>query len=114
MTRIYKLVTRTEWAAASEDGRFNGSATDLADGYIHFSAAHQAQETAERHFRGVEDLVLLAIEAESLGPALRWEVSRGGERFPHLYGPLEHRLVIETRPAPLGPDGTPMLGDLAP
>jgi uncharacterized protein (DUF952 family) len=87
---------------------------DLADGFIHFSTAGQAQETARRHFRGQHDLVVLAVETESLGAALVWEPSRGGDLFPHLYGDLATGLVTRVVAAPLGPDGAPDLSDLAP
>jgi uncharacterized protein (DUF952 family) len=95
-------------------GVYAGTALDLADGFIHFSAADQARETARRHFAGQTDLVILTVEAESLGEALIWEPSRGGAPFPHLYGPLQVSLVREVRAAPLGEDGTPDLGPLGP
>lgn len=114
MTRIYKILARDEWTAAQAAGVFTGSAVDVADGYIHFSTAAQAVETARKHFSGRGDLMILALEAEALGPALKWEPSRGGDLFPHLYEPLATRLVIEARPAPLGPDGVPSLGELIP
>jgi len=114
MSLIYKLLAASEWASALAVGRFEGSAVDLADGFIHFSAADQAGETARRYFRGQEDVVLLVVETRTLGEALRWEVSRGGGLFPHLYGPLACRHVIEVRPAPLGDDGVPDLGRLSP
>jgi uncharacterized protein (DUF952 family) len=87
---------------------------DLADGFIHFSTAGQAAETASRHFHGQTGLVVLAVEAEALGPTLRWEPSRGGALFPHLYGSLPAALVLEVREASLGADGVPNVGDLAP
>lgn len=114
MSVIYKILTAAEWATAQAAGRFDGSAVDLKDGYIHFSTAAQAQETARRHFHGVADLVVLAIEADALGAALKWEPSRGGALFPHLYGPIDPALVIAVTKAPLGEDGAPVLGDLAP
>jgi uncharacterized protein (DUF952 family) len=114
LTRIYKILPETEWRAALARGVFEGSAVDLADGFIHFSAAGQARETARRYFTGLPDLVVLAVEAEELGAALKWEPSRGGDLFPHLYGPLACAAVIAVRPAPLMADGTPDLGDLAP
>jgi uncharacterized protein (DUF952 family) len=95
-------------------GAFAGSAVDLADGYIHFSAAGQARETARRHFAGQADLVVLAVDAASLGADLRWEPSRGGDLFPHLYGALSSGQVIDARPAPLDADGVPDLGFLEP
>lgn len=110
--RIYKILPRAEWSAAHEAGRFEGSGIDLADGYIHFSTAAQAQETARRHFAGQADLVVLEVEADDLGEALRWEPSRGGDLFPHLYGPLNAGQVRYVTEAPLGADGTPVLGAL--
>lgn len=114
MTRIYKILPRREWEAAQTQGQFEGSAVDLADGFIHFSAADQAAETARRYFAGQTDLFVLVADAESLGSALKWEPSRGGALFPHLFGPLPCALVIEARPAPLTPEGLPDLGDLIP
>ncbi|WP_293677646.1 DUF952 domain-containing protein [uncultured Phenylobacterium sp.] len=105
--RIYKILPRGEWAAAQRAGRFEGSAVDHADGYIHFSTAAQAGETARRHFAGIADLVVLEVEADDLGPALRWEPSRGGDLFPHLYEALEVRWVRAVHEAPLGPHGVP-------
>jgi len=112
MGKIYKILSRTEWDAAQAAGVFTGSAVDHSDGYIHFSTSAQAQETAARHFAGRDDLLVLAIEGDDLGAALRWEPSRGGALFPHLYGDLDVRLVRWARPAPLGPDGVPVMGDL--
>jgi uncharacterized protein (DUF952 family) len=88
MTTIYKICETARWARAERDGAFRGSAVDLADGYIHFSTAAQVPDTAAKHFAGMSDLVLVAVAAEDLGDALRWETSRGGALFPHLYGPL--------------------------
>jgi uncharacterized protein (DUF952 family) len=93
---------------------FEGSGVDLADGFIHFSTAAQAGETARRHFAGQADLVVLAVDAEGLGEALRWEPSRGGDLFPHLYGPLDVALVAKVGEAPLGADGAPDVGVLDP
>lgn len=114
MARIYKILPRTEWEAAQATGRFEGSVVDLADGFIHFSAADQAEETARRYFAGQADLFVLVVEAEALSEALKWEPSRGGALFPHLFGPLPCGQVIEARPAPLKSDGLPDLGDLTP
>lgn len=113
MGRIYKILTRAEWRAAQAAGAFAGSAVDHADGYIHFSTAAQAGETARRHFAGQADLVVLEVEADDLGQALVWEPSRGGDLFPHLYGALPAAKVVAVREAPLGRDGVPVLGDLA-
>ena len=109
MTRIYKILPRSEWEAAREAGRFEGSAVDLADGYIHFSTAGQAPGTAAKHFSGKIGLVVLEIEGDDLGEALRWEPSRGGDLFPHLYGPLDVARVLRVLPAPLDDAGIPRL-----
>lgn len=111
--RIYKILPRAEWAQAEAAGRFEGSAVDHADGYIHFSTARQAGETARRYFAGIADLVVLEVEGEDLGDALRWEPSRGGDLFPHLYGALPASLVRGVHEAPLGADGAPQLPSLA-
>lgn len=112
MTRIYKLLPGAEWTAAQAIGVFEGSAVDHADGYIHFSAAHQAQETAAKYFAGQAGLVILTVEAEALGAALKWEPSRGGDLFPHLYAPLQVSDVTEARDVALAADGAPQLGVL--
>ncbi len=88
-TRIYKIATRAQWEEATECVTFRGAPVDLADGYIHFSTAEQVEETAARHFHGQKQLLLIAIEAEALGQALKWERSRGGALFPHLYGEFD-------------------------
>ena len=112
MTRIYKILRQEAWEAAVAAGRFGGAAIDLQDGYIHFSTAAQAQETAARHFRHQAGLVVAAFDAEDLGPALRWEPSRGGQLFPHLYGPLDPALAKGLTEARLDSDGVPQLGPL--
>jgi len=88
MTTIYKICETAQWAQAERNGEFSGSAVDLADGYIHFSTAAQVAGTAAKHFAGMSDLVLVAVGVEELGSALKWETSRGGALFPHLFGPL--------------------------
>jgi uncharacterized protein (DUF952 family) len=113
MSRIYKLVSRAEWVAAIDAGVFHGAAVDLTDGFIHFSTGAQVQETARRYFAGLEDILIIGFDAEDLAPLLEWEPSRGGDLFPHLYGPLNPALAVETRPAPLGEDGHIQLGALA-
>jgi uncharacterized protein (DUF952 family) len=112
VTRIYKLVARPEWEAALAAGRFEGSAVDLADGYIHFSTAAQAPETARLHFAGRDGIVIIGFDAERLGEALRWEPSRKGALFPHLYAPLDPKLAVSIADVALAADGTPRLGDL--
>ena len=103
---IYKICPAPLWREAEAAGRLTGAPVDLADGFIHLSTAEQVRETAEKHFAGQDDLLLVAVEAESLGEALRWEPSRGGALFPHLYRPLETGEVAWTRPMPLNDDGT--------
>jgi uncharacterized protein (DUF952 family) len=105
MALIFKILTAQQWRNAEAAGRFDGAPIDVQDGYIHFSSAETAQETAARHFAGQDDLVLAAVEADRLGEALKWEVSRGGALFPHLYAALPLDLVEWTAPLPLGADG---------
>ncbi|WP_271892599.1 DUF952 domain-containing protein [Candidatus Phyllobacterium onerii] len=102
---IYKIAPGALWKAAEARGVFDGAPIDHADGYIHFSTAAQAIETAAKHFAGQDDLVLIAVEAERLGTALRYEVSRGGDLFPHLYATLPLDSVSWIKPLPLGSDG---------
>lgn len=102
---IYKICPETMWLEAERTGTFTGAPIDLADGFIHFSTAAQVVETAARHFAGQTDLVLVAIEAEKLGSALKFEVSRGGALFPHLYAPLQVTAAKWVRPLPLKADG---------
>jgi uncharacterized protein (DUF952 family) len=108
LSRIYKILPREDWEAALQTRRFEGSFVDLQDGFIHFSTADQAPETARRHFHGEEDLVVLEVEADDLGAALRWEPSRGGDLFPHLYAHLDTYLVRGVSEAPLDADGVPL------
>lgn len=100
MTTVYKICDREEWESALMEGFLRGSAVDRRDGFIHFSTAHQLRETARRHFAHRSDLVLLAIEAEALGSDLKWEKSRGGDLFPHLYGPLDVKKIDVIAPLP--------------
>lgn len=102
---IYKITPQTEWRAAEAAGVFEGSPVDRADGYIHFSTATQARDTAARHFARQADLLLVSVDAEALGPALRWEPSRGGALFPHLYGSLSMSAVRAVVPLMLDADG---------
>ncbi len=102
---IYKIATAALWREAEENGRFTGAPIDIADGFIHFSTAGQAKETAAKHFAGQTDLVLVAIDGARLDDALKYEVSRGGALFPHLYGVLEMNAVLWVKPLPLGADG---------
>jgi uncharacterized protein (DUF952 family) len=105
MTTIYKICQAADWAEAQGGGEFRGSAADCADGYIHFSTATQVAETAAKHFASMSDLVLVAVVAEDLGNALRWEPSRGGALFPHLYGALPAAAVRWAKPLRLDAGG---------
>ncbi|MDF0596099.1 DUF952 domain-containing protein [Psychromarinibacter halotolerans] len=98
---IYKIFRTPEWQALQADGSTLGAPIDLSDGYIHFSTAEQAAETAAKHFAGVEGLWLAAVEADTLGDDLKWEPSRGGALFPHLYRPLRLDDVVWAWPLPL-------------
>lgn len=102
---IYKICPEAHWRAAEMDGVFRGAAVDLADGYIHFSTAEQAVETAAKHFAGQKDLLLVQVDSGRLGGHLKWEPSRGGALFPHLYGELGLAAVTKVEPLPLGDDG---------
>ena len=104
-TTVYKICDAALWREAERTGVFGGAPVDLADGYIHFSTAGQVAETAARHFARMADLVLVAVDAAALGAALRYEPSRGGALFPHLYGPLPLSAVRWVRPLPVGADG---------
>jgi uncharacterized protein (DUF952 family) len=106
---IFKIVEREAWRAACLDGFFRGSAHDLRDGFIHFSAAHQVLGTAVKHFKGIADLLLVAIDDAALGNALVWEPSRGGELFPHLYEPLPTARALWEKPLELDSDGIPLI-----
>jgi uncharacterized protein (DUF952 family) len=106
---IYKILPRQLWLDAMASGQFAGAPVDLADGFIHFSTAAQVPETAAKHFTGVADLLLVAVPAEALGDSLKWEPSRGGALFPHLYSPLPVRLAVSVTPMPLATDGKPVI-----
>jgi len=102
---IFKIFRRPEWDALRQTGETRGAPVDLADGYIHFSTAEQVAETAARHFAAESDLVLVAIETGRLGAALKWEPSRGGALFPHLYRALRMTDVVWDKSLPLGAAG---------
>lgn len=114
MTRVYKILPRADWDAAVKAGRFGGSPADARDGFIHFSTAAQARETAAKHFAGQAGLVLAGFDAAALGAALRWEPSRNGDLFPHLYATLDPALAVEIHELVLGDDGVPQIGGLTP
>ena len=105
MAAIYKICTAMEWREAESAGAYRGSEVDRRDGFIHMSTAEQAAETAARHFAKQSDLVLIAVDAAALGDRLKWESSRGGALFPHLYGELPLNAVRRFDPLPLDADG---------
>jgi uncharacterized protein (DUF952 family) len=105
MELIYKIVPAVLWREAEEMGALNGTPADRADGFLHFSTAAQIRETAERYFAGQDGLVLIAADKDRLGEALRFEPSRGGALFPHLYGLLPLEAAVFARPLPLLEDG---------
>ncbi|WP_181178152.1 DUF952 domain-containing protein [Mesorhizobium sp. B4-1-3] len=102
---IYKILAEALWREAERNGRFSGAPIDIVDGFIHFSTAAQVRETAAKHFAGQTDLLLVAVDAAQLGDALKYEVSRGGALFPHLYAPLTLDAVLWVKPLPLSAGG---------
>lgn len=106
---VFKVCPRAAWQAAVTAGVYEGSADDVRDGFIHLSAADQLQGTLAKHFRGMTDLLLITLDTTELGPALRWEPSRGGALFPHLYGPFDPRAAKSIRPLALDASGVPAL-----
>jgi len=102
---IYKIFRAPEWAELRHYGVTAGAPIDIADGYVHISTADQVAETCAKHFAGEDGLILLALDSDALGPMLKWEPSRGGALFPHLYRSLRLSDVVWHRPLPLGPDG---------
>jgi uncharacterized protein (DUF952 family) len=105
VTTIYRIVSRADWAAAQSAGTFTGAAHDIRDGFIHFSTARQVAETAAKHYAGQRDLLLLYVDTGALAAPVKWEVSRGGDLFPHLYGALPVNAVRRVADLPLGADG---------
>ena len=93
----FKILTADQWASFARDGVFAGAPVDLADGYIHLSAADQVEGTLDKHFAGQDGLVIAEVDLGLLGDAVKWEVSRGGALFPHLYGVLPMTAVLRTR-----------------
>lgn len=110
----YKVLTAPQMAELADSGRFAGAPVDLADGFIHFSTADQARETAAKHFAGQAGLVLAALDADALGADLKWEPSRGGQLFPHLYRPFAVSEVIWAKPLPLAASGSHDFAGLLP
>lgn len=104
-TVIYKICSSDEWAYACHTGIFEGSADDIRDGFIHFSSASQLKVTAAKHFAGMQDLIVVAVDSGHLGNALKWEVSRSGELFPHLYDMLPVSAATKFAPLFLNDEG---------
>jgi uncharacterized protein (DUF952 family) len=100
MTRIFKIISHAAWQKAAQDGVFTGAAIDLADGYIHLSDASQVKETAQKYFAHQHDLVLVAFDVKKFGAELKWEPSRGGALFPHIYGTLDPAQALWVKPLP--------------
>ena len=111
MTIIYKLETADEWQAAKANGVYQGSSDDKRDGFIHFSTAEQVPGTLKKHFATRPDLLLIAFDAKTLGQNLKWESSRGGALFPHLYAPLPTTHVLWEKPLEYDNNGVPSLPD---
>jgi uncharacterized protein (DUF952 family) len=106
MPLIYKIASATLWRLAENHGRFSGAPIDIDDGFIHFSTAEQVRETVALHFQGQDDLVIAAIDPEKLKDDLRWEPSRGGTLFPHLYAVMPMEAVVWVKPLPMKLDGS--------
>ncbi|HZL40032.1 MAG TPA: DUF952 domain-containing protein [Pseudolabrys sp.] len=106
MPTLYKICPGSLWREAERIGVFRGSEVDLRDGFIHFSTTGQVTDTAAKYFAGQNDLVLVRVDAERLGPAVKWEPSRGGALFPHLYGDLDPKDATRVDPLPLDAGGT--------
>ena len=105
MTYILKIVPRSIWSEAEMTGRFAGALIDVSDGFIHLSTTQQVEETAAKHFTGQADLLLVAVDPAVVADDLRWEPSREGALFPHLYAALLLEHVAWVRPLPLGANG---------
>lgn len=114
MTVIYKICPDNLWREAERDGVFKGAPVDIADGFIHFSTAAQVKETAAKHFAGQHGLLLVRVQTDKLGDALKWEPSRGGALFPHLYGPLDVTAAHKVEPLPLSRGGAHLFPPLEP
>lgn len=112
MPTIYKICTELAWREAEREGAYRGSADDLRDGFIHFSTAAQVPGTAAKHFAGQSGLFLIAVDAGALGEKLKWEPSRGGDLFPHLYGDLDPGAVLKVMELPLRPSGEHAIPEL--
>ncbi len=114
MVKIYKICSASAWREAERSGVYRGSSDDARDGFIHFSTATQVAETARKHFAGQKELLLIAVDTDALGAALRWERSRNDELFPHLYGQLNLEAVSGIHQMPARPDGSHEIPELKP
>jgi len=114
VSRIYKICSASAWREAERQGVYRGSADDARDGFIHFSSASQVAQTAKKHFFGEPSLFLIEVDADALGERLRWERSRNGELFPHLYGELDLGAVRAVLSLHARADGTHDIPELAP
>ncbi len=114
MTHVYKILTRRAWEEAEVSGAYIGSPLDLKDGFIHLSTAAQAEETARLHFRGQADLIIVGFVADAFGETLRWEASRGGQLFPHLFKALPVKAAVSIDALPLDAGQSPIVPALAP
>jgi uncharacterized protein (DUF952 family) len=101
---IFKIISRAAFAEIAAEGRFKGAAIDFRDGFIHFSTAAQLQETARLHFAGQTDLIVFAVQPDVLGARLKWEASRGGQLFPHVYGVISANEILWAKALPWGGD----------
>ena len=108
----FKILSRADWRATLAEGRYDGSAVDIADGYIHLSAADQLEATAAKHYAGQAELMLVEVDLTALGDALIWEPSRGGALFPHIYGPRPVSAVTARRAMSVAADGVMTLGPI--
>lgn len=102
---LYKVASSEDWQQVLSDGTFRGFGIDLEDGFIHLSTGDQIKETVRRYFAGRADLMLIVIDGGGLGQTLRWEPSRGGDLFPHVYGTIPMSAVQQAEPLPLGENG---------
>lgn len=109
--KLFKICDAAAWSLAAAAGAYHGAPVDLADGFIHLSTAGQVAETAARHFAGRSGLVVVVVDDSALGEALKWEPSRGGALFPHLYSVLPLAAVLAVEPLPLGADGRHLFPD---
>ncbi len=114
MVKIYKICSASAWREAERSGVYRGSTDDARDGFIHFSTATQLAETVRKHFAGQKDLLLISVDADAIGAALRWERSRNEELFPHLYGELDLGAVSGVQDMPAQSDGSHEIPELEP